>query len=186
VRVGLRQRGLAALAVLGLATTACGKPKAPPPPAAEPPVATPVAAPRNATREAQEELTREVLAFTVTDHHVDAIEAVDWDLRGFWADPKEAWKVRGKVAFADIVAAAEATPPVREALSKRGISARDYVLGTFAMLGAYGYESARMADAKSVAGKRPPVNEETLAVLRHRFDAVRRIVTQKPAEPKRS
>lgn len=179
MRKGFPAGGGLALALAVLLLPACGGKKE-----ATASVATPVPSATaasgdpgaGASREAQLELTREVLAFTLTDRVVDGIAAADRDLSAFWADPEQSRKVRGQLTYGAIVAAVESTPEVSAALKRHGLTPRDYVLGTFSMLGAYGYERARLADPKNVEGKKPPVNEPTLALIRKRWSDVEKIL----------
>ncbi len=172
-----------ALALAALLVAGCGGKKpapAPPTPAPAPTAAAAAPPGGGATLEAQLELTRAVLAYTVTDKVIDAIAASDAELRDFWANPAEARKIRGQVTLPGILAGIDSVPRVKETLARHGLSPRDYVLGTFAMLGTYGYEKARMADPRNVEGKKPPVNDATLALLRKRFQDVERIVLEPP------
>lgn len=187
-KTGPTAGGGLALALAVLLLSACGgrKEAAPPAPTPAPSPAAPgTAEGGGASREAQLELTREVLAFTLTDRVIDGVAAADRDLSAFWADPEKAKKVRGQLTYGAILSAVESTPEVASALEKNGLAPKEYVLGTFAMLGAYGYERARMADPKNVEGRKPPVNEPTLALIRKRWADVEKILVVPGPPPPR-
>lgn len=177
-----RASRLLALAFAAALLPGCSRGGSAPPPTPGP-TPTPAAPRGGATAEAQMELTREVLAFEVTDRVVDGIKAAEAELRDFWADPEQAKRVRGQLTLAAILAGIDSTPRVKETIERHGLTPREYVLGTFAMLGTYAYEAARKADPKKVEGKKPPVNEKSLAVLRRRFPDVETVVLVPAAAP---
>lgn len=175
---------LLALAFAAALLPGCSRGGSAPPPAPTPGPSPSPAAPRGgASVESQLELSREVLAFQVTDKVVDGIKAAEAELKDFWADPEQAKRIRGQLTLADILAGVESTPRVKQTIERHGLTPREYVLGTFAMLGTYAYEAARKADPKRVEGRKPPVNEESLAVLRRRFPDVETVVLVPAAAP---
>ena len=177
----MRSAAGAALVGLALVVSACGGD------AAKKPAAKPVApgAPKvQADRKEQEELSRQVKAFVLTDKVVDGIAASDKDLADFWANPVESRKILGQLTLTGILDAIEKAPRVKETFAKHGLAPRDYILGTFSMIGGYSYEVVKKTDPKKVEGHPAPVSDATLQVIERRLDDVEKIVRPQMPVPK--
>ena len=110
----------AALAGLVLVVSACGGDGAKKPSAPARPV--PPSAPKvQADRKEQEELSRQVKGFVLTDAIVDGVAASDKDLADFWANPVESRKVLGQLTLTGILDAIDKAPRVKETFQKHGL-----------------------------------------------------------------
>ncbi|MBL8113844.1 MAG: hypothetical protein JNK60_13265 [Acidobacteria bacterium] len=118
----------------------------------------------------------EVAKFTLTSEHVDKISRVDTALAEFWANPTERARIRSSPALEKVLAEIEKTPVFVKALAAEKISARDYILGTFAMIGGYSYVVVVAQNPEAAKQGPPPVNAATLEVVKKRLNDIERIV----------
>jgi len=132
---------------------------------------------------AQREMSDKVASYALTAETLDKILLCEKDLADFWADPEKARSIRGQLSLAAIYEAIGRTPRVAKTLEAFHLAPPDYVLGTFAMMGGYAYESIRRSDPNRVLGKAPPVTWATLEVIQRRYDDVQRLVMPRPTPP---
>lgn len=118
----------------------------------------------------------EVAKFTLTSEHVDKISRVDTALAEFWANPTERARIRSSPALEKVLAEIEKTPVFVKALAAEKLSARDYILGTFAMIGGYSYVVVVAQNPEAAKQGPPPVNAATLEVVKKRLNDIERIV----------
>jgi hypothetical protein len=130
------------------------------------------------------EMRRLIGEYTLTDKTLDGVIAVEKDLAGFWADPVQARKIRGERSMTKILAAIDAAPQVKTAISSHGLTPRDYILGSFSTIAAYIWTKASAQDPARVAGQTPPVNAATLAVVQKRLADVTKLLSPPPDRTK--
>lgn len=121
-------------------------------------------------------LFAEVGKFTLTEAHVDKIGRVDTALAAFWANPTERARIRASTHVDKVIAEIEKTPVFVKALETEKISARDYLIGTFSMIGGYSYVVVVAQNPEAAKQGPAPVNAATLEVIRKRLNDVERIV----------
>jgi hypothetical protein len=156
------------------ATPAAGSPN----PAAAPAATglrfrTPAVAPRHrcqAVANRRAKLFAEVGKFTLTEAHVDKIGRVDTALAEFWANPTERARIRASTHVDKVIAEIEKTPVFVKALAAEKISARDYLIGTFSMIGGYSYVVVVAQNPEAANHGPAPVNAAPLEDILKRFN----------------
>lgn len=140
------------------------------------PAVAAAAAARAVSEQERAKLFAEVGKFNLTEAHVDKIGRVDTALAAFWANPTERARIRSSTHVDTILTEIQKTPVFVKALETEKLSARDYIIGTFSMIGGYSYVVVVAQNPEAAKQGPAPVNAATLEVIRKRMNDVERIV----------
>lgn len=113
-------------------------------------------------------MQQEVSSYVLTEPMLDNLLAAEIGLREFWSHPENARRIRAHNSMNEIIAAIDSTPQMKATLAAHHLTGREYILGTFSMLGAFLYQMTQRVDPKKVAGLPCPASLETQALVARR------------------